>query len=56
LYEDQKRHFDAVPDDAKSFLATGESPRDEHLNVAEHAAMAVVAKTLLNFDECAFKR
>jgi hypothetical protein len=56
LYEDQKRHFESAPDDAKQLLATGDAPRDEQLNSAEHAALTVVMNMLLNFDECAFKR
>jgi hypothetical protein len=56
LYEDQKRHFESAPDDAKQLLAAGDAPRDEQLNSAEHAALTVVMNMLLNFDECAFKR
>ncbi len=36
---------------ARSFLAAGESPRDERLPVAEHAAWAQVAALLLNLSE-----
>jgi hypothetical protein len=56
LFEDQKRHFGSVPEDAKLFIAAGDAPRDEQLNPGEHAALAVVVNTLFNFDESAFKR
>jgi hypothetical protein len=56
LFRDQKAHFDSVPDDALALLAIGESPRDEQLNTADHAAMTVVVKAILNFDECVMKR
>ncbi len=56
LFAEQKQHFASVPDDAKAFLAIGESPRDEQLIPAEHAAMTVVVKTVMNFDECVTKR
>jgi len=56
LYDEQIRHFDAFPDNAKSLLAIGDAPRDESLASAELAAMTVVAKTIMNFDECVTKR
>lgn len=56
LYFDQKAHFDTASNDALLFLATGESTRDEKLNIAEHAALTVVVQTLMNFDECVTKR
>lgn len=43
--------FSTEPDKAKSFLGSGESDRDESLNVADHAAWTVVASTILNLDE-----
>jgi hypothetical protein len=45
-----------APDSAKAFLDTGESPRDQLLDVADHAATAAVVLALLNFDECVTKR
>ncbi len=36
---------------ARAYLATGESPRDERLPVAEHAAWAQIAALLLNLSE-----
>jgi hypothetical protein len=32
-------------------ISFGESARDAQLNVAEHAAMTMIAHTLLNLDE-----
>ncbi len=48
-----KQHsvFSADRQAAKQFLATGEAPRDESLDPANHAAMSVVCLTILNLDE-----
>lgn len=56
LFQEQKAHFSAAPDAAKSFLAVGDSPRDEQLSPTEHAAMTIVINTIMNFDECVTKR
>ena len=56
LYDEQKRHFEQTPEDAKTFLTVGDSPRDEQLNPAQHAALTVVVKAMLSFDECVTKR
>ena len=56
LYREQKAHFDLVPNDAGELLSVGDSPYDERLNAADHAAMTILVKTLLNFDECVTKR
>jgi hypothetical protein len=56
LYYEQKRHFEAAVDDAKLFVAIGDSPRDEQLDAAKVAAMTVVMNTLMSFDECVTKR
>lgn len=56
LHSEQKRHFEAAPDDAKLFLSVGDSPRDEQLSLSDHAALTVIVKTLLSFDECVTKR
>ena len=56
LYREQKSHFEAVPDSARDFLTIGETPRDERMNPEELAAMAVVVKSLMSFDECVTKR
>jgi len=44
-------HFKGDPAAAQHWLAHGESARDEHLDLAEHAAWATICSTLLNLDE-----
>jgi hypothetical protein len=56
LYREQKSHFESVPNDAREFLAIGDTRRDEQINAADHAAMTVLVKTLMSFDECVTKR
>ncbi|MCB1096352.1 MAG: DUF1553 domain-containing protein [Verrucomicrobiae bacterium] len=56
LYSEQLAYFTANPASAEQFLKTGESPRDQSLAVPELAATAVLAKALLNYDECVTKR
>ncbi len=56
LHREQLERFAAAPGEAKAFLSVGESPRDERLDPADHAATAVVVETLLAFDECVTKR
>jgi hypothetical protein len=51
LLEKNLAAFRENPEDAAKFLAVGESPRDETLDPAEHAAWMVVAQTVLNLDE-----
>lgn len=46
-----REQFRAAPGDAKALLAVGESPRDETLDVAEHAALTTTINTLMNLDE-----
>jgi hypothetical protein len=43
--------FRARPAEARKLLAVGESPRDERLDPAEHAAWTTVASVILNLDE-----
>jgi len=50
-YQDQLASFEQDPERAEAYLAHGESPRDETIPVAEHAALAVVANLILNLDE-----
>lgn len=52
LYEAQQERFMKMPEEAKKFLSIGESPRDENLDLLEHASWTVVAQTILNLDEC----
>lgn len=56
LFQEQKTHFESVPESAREYLSIGDLPRNQELNAAEHAAMTVVVKSLLNFDECVTKR
>ena len=48
---DQRKRFQSEPEQAKAFLEVGQSPRDESIDVAEHAAWTVVAQLILNLDE-----
>jgi hypothetical protein len=47
----EQRAFQADGEKAKAFLSVGESPRDESLDLTEHAAWAVIANLMLNLDE-----
>ena len=44
-------HFQGAQDEAVGFLSVGERPRDESLDVARHAALAMTASLILNLDE-----
>jgi hypothetical protein len=46
-----RQDFADHPDEALDVLAVGESPRDESLDPAEHAAWTLVCSILLNLDE-----
>jgi hypothetical protein len=50
-YEAQLADYAADPQAAQALLSVGESPRDEKLPLAEHAAWTVVANLILNLDE-----
>ena len=56
LYAEQKSHFERTPNDAREFLAIGEKPRNEKMDVTDHAAMTVVVTSLMNLDECVTRR
>jgi len=49
--EEEKAAFRADPDRALAYLGVGESPRNEVLDIVEHAAWTVVASLLLNLSE-----
>lgn len=51
LLADQRERFAASPENATKFLAVGDSPRDESIEPAEHAAWTVIAQLILNLDE-----
>jgi hypothetical protein len=47
----QRKLFAADKDAATKLLKVGDSPRNEKLDVVEHAALAVVCLTVMNLDE-----
>ncbi len=51
ILEVELKTFRDAPDKAGAFLGVGDSPRDESLDAAEHAAWAVIGNLLLNLDE-----
>ncbi len=50
-YQDHLAHYRRHPEQAKKLLQVGESPRDESLDVAEHAAWTMIGNLLLNLSE-----
>ena len=56
LYKDQQSRFTTTPANATALLTVGDSPRNDKLNPADHAATTVVIQTLMSFDECVTKR
>jgi hypothetical protein len=48
--------FEGDPERAQAFLSIGDATGDDTLPVAVHAALTVVANTLMSFDECIVKR
>jgi len=50
-YHEELQVFKETPERAKKLLALGESPRNESLEIAKHAAMSIVASIILNLDE-----
>ncbi|MBC8326398.1 MAG: PSD1 domain-containing protein [Verrucomicrobia subdivision 3 bacterium] len=50
LFRKLKTRYAANAEDAKAFLSIGDSPRDEKLNAADHAAWAQVVITVLASD------
>ena len=47
----ERAHYEADKSAAREYLANGESPRDEKIPVAEHAAWSQIAALLLNLSE-----
>lgn len=56
LYKSQRAHYQQRPAEAKLYIATGESARDDKLDPIDHAATTAVVQALMNFDECLMKR
>ena len=54
-YERQLAIYNARPEDALRVLQVGESVRDDSLDPAEHAALAMVCLAILNLDEALTK-
>lgn len=50
-YLDERARFEQDTDRAAALLATGESPRDESLNIADHAAFTIISSMILNLDQ-----
>ena len=49
--QEQMDVFKADQERAKEFLSVGESPRDESIDLTEHAAWTIVSQLILNLDE-----
>ena len=56
LFDEQQVHFGKNSSAATEFLAIGDSPRDQTLNPADHAALTVTIKAIMSFDESVTKR
>ena len=56
LYDGQFRAFESDIEAAKRYLAIGDAAVDPEISTARLAAVAIVANTLMNFDECVMKR
>ncbi|MFT4555214.1 MAG: DUF1553 domain-containing protein [Planctomycetales bacterium] len=50
-YHDELKLFQADKERATKLISAGESPRDETLDAAVHAAMSIVTSMILNLDE-----
>ena len=50
-----RERYASDPTAAKQLLSTGESPRDERLDPADHAALTGVCSVILNLDEVVTK-
>jgi hypothetical protein len=51
IYQQQRAIYAANPEAAGQLLSVGESPRNMSLDSATHAALTMVANTILNLDE-----
>ena len=56
LFEEQLKHFEANPKEARALLQTGQAPQDASLPLAPTAAATVLAQALLNHDAAVVKR
>jgi hypothetical protein len=55
-YDQQLTRFLSDPSSARALITTGESPRDNRLDPAEHAALAALCGLILNLDEAVTKQ
>lgn len=51
LLKESRDRYGASPDQANGLLKAGESPRNESIDVTEHASWTLVANLILNLDE-----
>ena len=56
LFNRQLARFQAAPATAKQYLTNGDAPLKETLDLPRTAALAVVASTLMNYDETVIRR
>ena len=56
LYHDQLTNFQHDVTKAEHFLKSGDAPPDTSLDVAQSAALGVLANALMNFDQCVVRR
>jgi hypothetical protein len=56
LYAEQLEYFSSAPDAAKSFLAVGEKPVPDKVDLNDLAATSVLVETIISFDETITKR
>jgi hypothetical protein len=56
MYEEQRKIFEANPQEAAKFMTVGDKANDPNIPPVELAATAVVANALFNFDEVVIKR
>jgi hypothetical protein len=51
VHQARLAHYKSHPEEARKLLTVGASPRDENLDLAQHAAWTTVARLLLNLSE-----
>jgi len=51
FHEAERARFSEAPDDARAYLAVGQAPFDSSLDVADTAALAVIASVVMNTPE-----
>ncbi|SKA76809.1 Planctomycete cytochrome C [Prosthecobacter debontii] len=56
LYQDQRKHYQAHPQEAEALLQHGNSKPTPDLPLAESAAATILAQALMNHDACVVKR